>query len=140
MATEDQLRCERECTRLCNDFVWSVDMGHYDAFVALFADDGVFDRAGQLSRGHAAIRAFLDARPAGRVTRHTCSNVRVDMTGPTTATGTCSALMFQAPTAKDAALPLPVSAPAVVDYVDDYVLTDAGWKIKYRKTVIVFQS
>ena len=139
MTTEDQLRCERECSRLCHDFVWSVDRGDYDAFVALFASDGVFDRAGTPSRGHAAIRAFLDARPVDRVTRHTCSNVRIDMTGPQTATGNCMALMFQATAQPPAQLPLRVSQPVVVDYDDEYVLTPDGWKFKYRKTTIVFQ-
>ena len=136
---EDQLRCERDCTRLCHDFAWTVDKLDYDAFVALFAADGVFERATQQSRGHQAIRQFLDARPTGRVTRHLCTNTRIDMTGPDTATGSCSALMYHAPAGKDAQLPLPVSAPVVVDYLDDYVLTAAGWRILHRRTTIVFQ-
>ena len=138
MNLEDRLRCERECTRLCLDFAWTVDHFDYDGFVALFAADGVFERAGQLNRGPEAIRAFLDARPVDRVTRHLCTNLRIDMTGPATATGSCSALMYQAPAAKDAQLPLPVSAPVVAEYVDDYVLTAAGWKFRHRKTSIVF--
>ncbi|WP_076998853.1 nuclear transport factor 2 family protein [Variovorax sp. KK3] len=141
MNPEDTPRCERECTRLCNDFAWTVDRCDYDAFVRLFAEDGMFERAGQASIGHAAIRRFLDGRPAGRTTRHICTNVRIDMTGPGTATGTCSALMFQAPAIDGAARPepLPVSAPVIVDYADDYVLTDSGWKFKRRVTTLVFQ-
>ena len=135
----EQARCERECTRLCHHFAWFVDRCEYDAFVALFVPDGVFVRTGQESRGHAAIRSFLDARPRERVTRHVCANIRIDMTGPTTATGSCSALMFQAAAPNQATLPLPVSPPIVVDYVDDYVLTAAGWKFRQRKTEIVFQ-
>ena len=139
MTADERLRCEQECTRLCHDFVWSVDRGDYDAFVALFAADGVFDRAGTPSRGHAAIRAFLDARPTDRVTRHTCSNVRIDMTGPGAARGSCMALMYQATAQQPAQLPLPVSQPIVVDYDDEYVLTPAGWKFKHRRTTVVFQ-
>lgn len=138
MNPEDQLRCERDCARLCHDFAWTVDKLDYGGFVALFAADGVFERAGQQNRGHEAIRQFLDARPAGRVTRHLCTNIRIDMTGLNTATGSCSALMYHAPAGNDAQLPLPVSAPLVVDYIDDYVLTAAGWKIKHRRTTIVF--
>ena len=141
MNIENQLRCERECTRLCHDFAWTVDERNYSAFVALFADDGVFERMGQKSEGHAAIRQFLDARPVDKVTRHLCSNIRIDLTGPTSARGTCSALMFQAKAIANAApsQPLPVSAPVVVDYVDDYVLTEGGWKFHYRRTTLVFQ-
>ena len=140
MSPEAISRCERECTRLSTDFAWTVDAYAYDAFVALFAPDGVFERAGQPSRGHEAIRQFLNSRPAGRVTRHLCSNIRVDMTGPDTATGGCSALMYHAPAPTDAQHPLPVSVPVVVDYIDDYVLTSGGWKFKYRRTTVVFQS
>ena len=146
MSPEAISRCERECTRLSTDFAWTVDAYAYDAFVALFAPDGVFERAGQPSRGHEAIRQFLNSRPAGRVTRHLCSNIRVDMTGPDSATGGCSALMYHAAVetavsaATDAQLPLPVTAPVVVDYTDDYVLTSGGWKFKYRRTTVVFQS
>lgn len=47
--------------------------------------------------------------------------------------------LYHAPAGKDAQLPLPVSAPMVVDYIDDYVLTAAGWRILHRRTTIVFQ-
>jgi hypothetical protein len=140
MTPEGQIRCERECTRLCMDFAWTVDLQKYAAFVALFAVDGVFERAGQACVGHPAIRAFLYARPADRVTRHICTNVRIDMTGSHTAAGTSSAMMYHAPSSKDMRLPLPVFVPVLVDYADDYVLTQDGWKFKYRKAGIVFQS
>ena len=136
MAYEDQLRCERDCTRLCHDFAWMVDHLDYAGFVGLFALEGVFERGGQRSEGHEAIRAFLDARPSGRTTRHLCGNIRVDMTGADTATGRCLALMY-ASAGSDA--PLPVSAPLVVDYTDDFVLTARGWKFLHRRAEVVFQ-
>lgn len=139
MSLEEQLRCERDCARLCHDFCRTVDRREYDAFVALFAADGVFERAGQLSQGRDAIRRFLDARPADRVTRHVCGNVRIDMTGPDTATGSCSALMFQATAPEGTQPPLAASHPVVVDYADDYVRTAAGWKFRHRRTTVVFQ-
>ncbi len=145
MSFEAALRCERECTRLCHDFAWSVDQGDYPAFVSLFTEDGVFERGGQRSVGHAAIRQFLEARPAGRTTRHLCSNIRIDPVDPSTAVGTSSALMFAASVGSGSepsttqTLPLPVAAPWVVDYLDDYLLTADGWKFKCRRTVLVFQ-
>jgi uncharacterized protein (TIGR02246 family) len=141
MDPQDQQHCERECTRLCQDFAWTVDHCDYAGFVELFAADGTFERMGQHSVGHVAIREFLDARPRNRVTRHICSNIRIDVTGPDTATGTCSALMFAASFADESAsaTPLPISSPVVVDYLDNYVLTDHGWKIQCRRTKVVFQ-
>jgi hypothetical protein len=136
---EDQTRCERECTQLCIDFATTVDTRSYDAFVQIFVPNGVFDRAGQISRGQAAIRQFLDARPIDRVTRHTCTNIRINMTSPTTATGSCIASMYQATLGMGQSLPVPATHPVVVDYIDDYVLTDNGWKFKSRKVAIIFQ-
>ena len=94
--------------------------------------------AGQRQVGHAAIRAFLDARPVDRITRHICTNIRVDMTSPTTASGSCSTLMLLASAPRDTPLPVPISPPVVVDYQDEYVLTDEGWKFKCRTVQIVF--
>lgn len=149
MSFEATLRCERECTRLCHDFAWSVDQGDYPAFVSLFADDGVFERGGQRSVGHAAIRQFLEARPAGRTTRHLCSNIRIDPVDASSAVGTSSALMFAASVGSGSGSgsaastaqqqTLPVTLPWVVDYLDDYQLTATGWKFKCRRTVLVFQ-
>lgn len=133
---EHRRRCALDCARLCHDFAHAVD--HFDdaACAALFAADGVFERAGQESRGHAAIRAFLAARPRGRTTRHLCTGVRIDRTGPDTASGTCSALMFHA--AVPEGTQAPTAPPLVVDYVDAYVRTADGWKFRRRSTRIVF--
>ena len=139
MTLEEQLRCERECVRLCNDFVWTVDTWDYDGCVALFAVDGAIERGGQVSSGHAGVRAFLDARPGNRVTRHTCSNIRINLTSPTAATGTSCTTMFHAPAERDTPLPLQGSTPLFAEYFDDYVLTAGGWKISHRKIVVVFQ-
>ena len=139
MTLEAQLRCERECARLCNDFMWTVDTGDYDGCVALFAEQGAIERAGQVNRGHAGVRAFLIARPEGRVTRHTCSNIRIDLTSATTASGTSCATMFHAQAKRDDPLPLKGSTPLFAEYFDDYVLTAKGWKISHRSIVVVFQ-
>ena len=139
MNLEEKLRCERECTRLCNDFAWAVDTFHYDAFVSLFMPDGVFDRAGQVSRGGVEIRRFLNARPADRVTRHVCTNIRIDPVSPEVAVGNCYTLVFVAQADAAASLPLPTPLPMVVEYHDEYSHSAEGWKIQSRKLKIVFQ-
>ncbi len=139
MHAEDVLCCERECTRLCHDFAAAVDSRRYGQFAALFAPEGVFDRAGQASHGQAEILQFLNARPVDKVTRHACTNIRIDMTGLQTATGHSYALVFQGQAQGDAQQPLPTIAPMVVEYQDDYVLLPEGWKFKHRVVKIVFQ-
>lgn len=139
MSVEDLHRCERECTRLCHDFAAAVDSRQYGMFADLFAPDGVFDRAGQVSYGQAEILQFLNARPADKVTRHACTNIRIDMTGPQAATGHSYVLVFQGQALGDAQQPLPTTAPMVVEYQDTYVLMAEGWKFKHRVVKIVFQ-
>lgn len=139
MNPDEIARCERECTRLCIDFAWAVDRFEYDAFVALFAPDGAFERPGLVSRGAVAIRSFLDARPRDRTTRHLLTNVRIESTGPENASGTCSALLYQAAAPQQPHGPLPVPGPLVVDWVDAFVLTPVGWRFGHRKTTVVFE-
>lgn len=141
MDSQQLLDCERSCTRLCHDFAWAVDTRRYELFASLFTPDGIFDRAGQTSRGQAQILKFLNARPVGKVTRHVNSNIRISMTGPETATGNCYTLVFGAelPPGTEVKLPLPSALPMLVEYEDDYVLTPDGWKFGQRRVNIVFQ-
>ena len=132
-------QCEKACIRLCNEFAWAVDGRHYDQFVALFALDGVFDRAGQISRGRAEILQFLNARPADKLTRHVCTNICITMIGPAAASGRSYASVFQTQTTPGAALPVPTPTAMVVEYHDDYALTNEGWKFKNREVKIIFQ-
>lgn len=136
---DDLLRCERECTRLCQDFIYTIDRRQYDAFLALFGPDPLLDRAGKVFTGIDGLRTFCEGRPRDRYVRHTCSNIRIDMTSPTTATGTSAVTMFGAIAEPDAALPLPSTLQVFAEYEDAYLLTAAGWKIKSRRIRIVFQ-
>lgn len=54
--------------------LWAaLDQRRYDAVVDMMTDDGRWLR-GQWQEGKAAVRASLDARPQGLVTRHVVSN------------------------------------------------------------------
>ena len=139
MTTEEKLRCERECTRLCNDFIFNIDRRNYDELLELFAPDPVLDRTGTVYKGLDGLRTFLAGRPDDMYVRHTSSNIRIDMTGPRTARGTSCATMFRATAQPDAALPLPTSMLVFAEYEDDYALSDSGWKISRRKITVVFQ-
>ncbi|MES2399290.1 MAG: nuclear transport factor 2 family protein [Pseudomonadota bacterium] len=135
---DELLRCERECTRLCQDFIYTIDRRQYEPFMALFAPEPTLDRAGQVFRGMDGLKQFCEGRAIDRYVRHLMGNIRIDMTGPATAKGTSSVTMFGARAEPDAALPLPSSHLVFAEYEDDYVLTGAGWKIKNRRIAIVF--
>ena len=135
---DELLRCERECTRLCQDFIYTIDRRQYEPFMALFAPEPTLDRAGQVFRGMDGLKQFCEGRAHDRYVRHATGNIRIDMTGAATARGTSSVTMFGATAEPDAALPLPSSLLIFAEYDDDYVLTGAGWKIKNRRITIVF--
>lgn len=138
MTPEERIQCILACTRLCEDFAYTIDRRQYDAFLALFAPDPVLDRMGEQYRGHEGLRRFCAARPLDRHVRHLCSNIRIDPTGPGTASGTSAATMYQALAAPDADFPFATPVPLIAEYQDTYLLTDQGWKIKSRKVGIAF--
>ncbi|MGE0804131.1 MAG: nuclear transport factor 2 family protein [Burkholderiaceae bacterium] len=131
--------CVSACTALCIGFARAIDANRYDDFVALFAPDGVFVRSGQPFAGHAAIRAFLEARPDGRVTRHLCTNIAIRVVDSENAEGDCSVIMFQGALQRSG--PSEASPPpSVVDYRDRFVLTSGGWRFARREVQVIFRS
>ena len=50
----------------------------------------------------------------------------------------CYVLFFSGKGTADAKLPVPPSAPAIVEYHDKFFRTDAGWRISERQVRPVF--
>ena len=74
----DRLAIERACERLVLDFAYYSDHQEYEPLAQLFAADGIMERPGMASVvGREAILQAYRARPAGRMTRHVCSNIRI---------------------------------------------------------------
>ncbi len=129
---------ERACARLV---LWSIrafDEKEWMVYAQLFTEDGVFVRANQPDEplvGREAIRDALAARPAGRLTRHLCTNIEVDVIDAEHARGFCYLLLY----AGDASQPeSPAGRPAddvqrVGEYRDTFVRTQEGWRISRRE-------
>jgi hypothetical protein len=86
----------REAIRdLVARYAHAADSGRFDDLVALFTADGVLRLPGDRdARGHAAIREFLGgtnqslrAKTTTMLIRHHLSNLRIDVTSATEATG-----------------------------------------------------
>ncbi|WP_221796175.1 nuclear transport factor 2 family protein [Oceanobacter mangrovi] len=79
MNTENQLQIERDCQRLILDAVHYVDNREFEAFADCFSREGKLFRPGQPQplQGREAILAAYLSRPATRMTRHICTNMRV---------------------------------------------------------------
>jgi hypothetical protein len=137
-STTEQRNCEAECIRLSHDFAYFVDNRDYEKFVALFAEDGTFDRRGEVLRGREAIMKAMLARPADLITRHACTNIRIDLQADGTASGTGCMMLFHGSASGIAAGTSPSHSTTIAEYRDVYVSTPEGWRIRSRVTTIVF--
>ncbi|WP_169711697.1 nuclear transport factor 2 family protein [Henriciella litoralis] len=132
---------EKQCEGLSIRFANYVDQGRAEDVANLFSDDGSFSRAGQVLDGPDQLRAFLEKRPSARVTRHICTNIEVNVVGPTEATGVTYFLLFDGSREADSEGPLPLMSPAALgEYHDTFVLTPEGWRIKERSARAVFRK
>lgn len=135
-----RMLAEHACQRLTHAYANFIDTYDYDRFMGLWAEDGEWVIYGNLSHGHAAIRATLDARPSDAVVRHLVANVVIDVTAPDRAEGRCYAVAYRA----DGYLgvqPAPLSLPRfLVDYRDAFVRDpQRGWLFSRREIVSVLE-
>jgi 3-phenylpropionate/cinnamic acid dioxygenase small subunit len=135
----DRLLIESECSQLCIRFARHLDNGDFEAMFALFTPDGVFDRAGQILRGHEQMRAAFGARPAGIRSRHVVTNVDFLAVSAGEAEARIYNLSFHA-VGDEGAGPLTYATENArfIDFHDHYRLTDQGWRFASRTAGAVF--
>jgi hypothetical protein len=127
------------CQALAIAFVNGLDKRRYDETAALFTDDGVFDRWGQIIAGRNALRQWMDTRPVDIVTRHVCTNFEARRVGEDSAQGSILFTFYRAQAGLDPG-PLPLIGPEMIgEYVDQFRRTPDGWRIARRQVVIEFQ-
>jgi len=146
MAMTDQeiISIERACTRLVVDFAYFSDAQNYDALVLLFAENGSMTRpTGDPLIGHASILKSYRSRPSGRVTRHICTNIRIQVDSSDQARGLTYAVVYSAnaddPT--DAHFGVQADARRLVgEFEDEFVRTQEGWRFSARRARFVMHT
>jgi uncharacterized protein (TIGR02246 family) len=132
MELAQKLRAEQECTAVTTRFFHCLDRRDDAGVAALLTEDGVWVRQGKRLEGPAAVLQTLQARPAGRTTRHLVANIVVDLV-----------------TAHEAAVAYEVSVypqqdgetvrlSAIMTGVDRLLRTDAGWRIGHKEAQPLF--
>src|SRR5262245_32744671 len=97
MTEHEILLIERACERLVIDFAYYSDRKDYEALGALFAEEGSMTRpTGDPLVGRAAIIQSYRSRPANRITRHVCTNNRIDVESSDGARGLTYAVVYSA--------------------------------------------
>jgi len=123
---------ESECARLLIAFSHGLDDGDADGVASLFAADGVWDRQGTKISGAEAIRAAVRERPAGTVTRHHFTNIRVRVIDADHAESRAYYAVYRHVGSGEPG-PYPLAGPERVgDYVNRYRRTAEGWRITYN--------
>ncbi len=137
------LEIERECERLVLDFVYYSDRQDYEALARLFAPDGVMSRpSGDPLVGRDAILKSYQSRPAGRMTRHISTNIRIHVESRSRATGISYAVVFSANAGAPPTDHFGIQADPrqlIGEFEDEFVLTDDGWRIAARRARFVMQ-
>lgn len=109
---------------------------NYDAesFANLFTEDGVLIIGNNRWEGRDAIRARIEALDSRTTIRHHMSSIRITQIDDNHASGVSYAVIYSSPPGSNE-----ISGPALIgDYVDQYVRTEAGWKISHRELKSIF--
>ena len=123
----ETLTIERTCERLVLDFAYYSDHREYESLAELFASDGVMHRPnGDPLTGSDAILQAYRSRPAGRVTRHVCSNIRITVQSPDRARGITYAVVYSASGSEKA-------EERIGEFEDEFVRTSEGWRFAVRR-------
>ena len=126
---------EDACTGLVLDYAYYRDRPDAQAFADLFAHDGELEVLGDRFVGRDAIHARLANAAGGPVFRHMMSTIRIFPVDADHATGVSYVTVYAA---QGSELPLALGEPAAVgEYHDEFVRTEAGWKIGRRVFVPV---
>jgi uncharacterized protein (TIGR02246 family) len=138
------LSIERACERLVLDFAYFSDKQDYEALAALFTPDGTMARpSGDPLVGRAAIMKSYQSRPAGRISRHVCTNIRITVESQDRAHGLTYAVVYSA-NANDPPEahfgPKADPRQLVGEFEDEFVRTDEGWRIGIRRARFVMHT
>jgi hypothetical protein len=134
-----EISIKQECADLVAAYSFAVNDRDLDAFVDLFTEDAVWQRPNVPALdGRGEIQAFMAERnDVDRVQRHVNGAVQVIVHDENRASIRSQCIVFS----HNAACPLPAPlerARMVVEYEDEAVRTDEGFKFKRRDTVVVF--
>jgi uncharacterized protein (TIGR02246 family) len=136
MNTFDVTQIERDCERLIVDSARCNDLREWAALAALYTPTGVVVRPnGQRLEGREAIEAAYAAASPDRVTRHLCTNMRVDVDGPDAAHATTTVLIVAGTRSDD-----PDVTFRVGEFADRFERTDEGWRIAERRASLFMNT
>jgi hypothetical protein len=138
MNAATRMEIEWECTRLSHAFAYHLDQRNYPALADLFASNGVWIRHNVKLEGREQIIAALNQRPKEQFTRHVTTGfhfTHVDETSARSVAYNMSYFSFNAEKLPVAYVP---EKAMLLDFIDVYTKTAAGWRFLQRDTQMIF--
>jgi hypothetical protein len=137
LSSLERLEVESACQRLVYEYLRALDGNDWDGLANCFVEQGVLARPmqpEQLLEGRAAIRASMQARPKGLMTRHLATNVLIDVVSLDAATGVSTLAMIGCTPEQNAKPPFESSGPLYFGEFRDRFVREAGqWKFLERR-------
>jgi hypothetical protein len=137
MTPETRNAIERACARLVWQYAYLNDERRFAELANLFTEDGRLYRPSAPSRaicGRPSILAAFEARPLGTLTFHVCTDVVIDVSSPTQASGRSRILQLSATRDAEGCAVDSETRPLLPGtFDDDFILTDAGWRFAQRR-------
>lgn len=144
MTPAEKQLIEWECRQLALRFTAHCDRQEWREACALLTEDAEFARPANPDnplRGRAAIRAAFEARPATRITRHICTNFIVNARSETEVTGQMYAVLYTGEAGSDdAPVTIADEKQFIGEFLDNYVRTEHGWRIRKRIGRVVLST
>jgi ketosteroid isomerase-like protein len=140
MDANERMLIERDCERLVTDYCHLVDHGEAERIADLFTEDGVWKSPEVTMEGREQVRKGFARRQAqaGRMSRHVCNNLRIDVIDPDHAEGVVYLTLYRHDGEADRRVS-PLEGPVMVgEYRDAFVRTPEGWRIARREIGVSF--
>lgn len=136
----ETLMIERACARLVTRYCHLVDGGTASQVADLFTEDGVWSSPEKTMAGRAEIARGFAARErnVGRMSRHICNNLLLDIQNDNAVQGVVCLTLYRHD-GEVGRRTSPLTGPALVgEYRDRFVRTEAGWRFERRETIVSF--
>jgi 3-phenylpropionate/cinnamic acid dioxygenase small subunit len=132
LMTTQAMTIHWELTRLNNAFAYFMDNGDFEAMIALFTPDALFDRAGIVHHGHDELRQGMAERPKV-TTRHLLANCHVTRADDDAAEAVVCAMVYHGPVSEGGEpVVYATDTGRIIEFHDQYTKTAAGWRISSR--------
>ena len=142
----DMLLIEHACEKLIHEFAEAIDLRNDRHLEKLFTEDATYSRPiepNTVITGRETIVNMFIARPAGRVSRHICSNVRITVDSPTRAHGVSRVMLIAGPSEPAAHPQFGHKADArqlIGEYDEEFVKTADGWRFSSRRGRVILHT